>query len=118
MPPLYTRPMPRAPGSRAVADVAGRIPGLRRLPLLKIVALGEVALLAREHVSKLKPSERRRLLELTRSAATHRRLSENERAELGRLVAKAEPRLFAALVADKLSPVALPGGSARGLRRR
>jgi hypothetical protein len=46
-----------------------------------------------------------------------RNLSANERLELARLVAKADPRLFAGLVAQRFSPVPLPGRVVRGRRR-
>ena len=78
---------------------------LRRLPVMKLLALGEIALLARDHVRRLEPGERRRLIALVRKG---RSLSADEREELAGLVAKAEPRRFAGLVADKLSPVPLP----------
>lgn len=97
-----------------------RAPGLKRLPLLKVLAIAEIALLARDHVSYLEPSERRRLLTLVRKgkARNSRNLSKRERAELTELVAKAEPRRFAGLVADKLSPVPLPKRVVNGPRRR
>ena len=98
---------------------ASRVPGLRRLPVLKLLAIGEIALLARTHVQKLDAGERRRLLELLRKA--HGRpshLSTEEHDELSRLVAKAEPRLFAGLAADRLSPVPLPRRVVEGRRRR
>jgi hypothetical protein len=88
---------------------AARIPGLKRLPLVKLVAVGEIALLARRHATLLDSAERRRLLELVRRGRGRtRNLSEDERAELAVLVAKAEPRRFAVLAADALSPVPLP----------
>jgi hypothetical protein len=81
----------------------------RRIPLLKLLAIAEVAMLARDHVSRLDRGERRRLVELVRIGRGRRRnLSEREREELSRLVAKAEPRLFLGAAADKLSPVPLP----------
>lgn len=90
---------------RAVAHV----PGIRRLPVLKLVAVAEIALLARAHVTKLDPAERRRLVTLVRlGRGRSRNLSDTEREELARLVAKVEPRLFVGLAADKLSPVPLP----------
>ena len=100
--------------------VLSRVPGLKRLPLLKVLAIAEVALLARDHVSMLDPEERRRLLTLVRKGKgrTARNLSDEEREELARLVAKAEPRLFAGMVADKLSPVPLPKRFVHGARRR
>jgi hypothetical protein len=96
--------------NRVIDRGARRIPGLRRLPMLKLLALGEVALLAQEHLSKLDRNERRRLVELVRIGRGRRRnLSAREQDELSRLVAKAEPRAFAAAAAQKLSPVPIPG---------
>lgn len=97
-----------------------RMPGLKRLPILKVLAIAEVALLARDHVSLLAPAERRRLLTLVRKGKgrSTRNLSDKEREELTTLVAKAEPRRFAGLVADKLSPVPLPKRVTHGARSR
>jgi hypothetical protein len=95
-----------------------RVPGLKRLPVMKLLAIGEIALLARRHVSLLEPEERRRLVELVRHGRGRtRNLSDAEREELAALVAKAEPRRFAGLVADKLSPVPLPKRVVNGRRR-
>ena len=95
--------------TRIVGSRAARLPGLRRLPVMKLLAIGEIALLAREHASLLEPHERRRLLELVRKGKGRTRtLSPEEREELAALVSKAEPRRFSGLVADKLSPVPLP----------
>jgi hypothetical protein len=97
---------------------ASRIPGLRRLPVLKLLAIGEIALLARSHAQKLDAAERRRLVELLREGRGRpSNLSAGEREELQRLAAKAEPRLFAGLAADRLSPVPLPRRLVRGRRR-
>jgi hypothetical protein len=94
-----------------------RIPGLKRLPVMKLIAIGEVALLARSHAMRLSGDERRRLIALVRKGRGRRsRLSDAEREELSKLVAKAEPRLFAGAVADKLSPVPLPRRLVRGRR--
>jgi hypothetical protein len=96
----------------------GRLPGLRRLPLFKLVALAQVAILAREHVTRLEPDERRRLVDLVRRTRAGRRpVSEEEREELAALVAKADPRRFAGLAADRLSPVPLPRRLVHGSRR-
>ena len=98
---------------------AGRIPGLRRLPVLKLLAVGEIALLARSHIARLQPAERRRFVELLRKG--HGRpsnLSPAEREELSTLLAKAESRLFAGMAADMLSPVPLPRRVVRGPRKR
>jgi hypothetical protein len=101
------------------AALAGRIPGLKRVPILKVLAIGEIALLARSHLRRLEPVERRRFVELLRDGRGRpRNLSEEERTELSALVAKAEPRLFAGSVADALSPVPLPKRLVRGRARR
>ena len=96
-----------------------RIPGLRRLPVAKLLVLGELALLTREHVGRLEPQERRRVLELLRiGRGRPRNLTAAQRAELHLLVAKADPRLYAGLVADKISPIKLPKRVVRGKKRR
>ena len=68
-------PRPRKLIGRGVT----RIPGLKRLPVMKVLALGEIALLAQRHLSLLTPDERRRLVALVRRAraarATCRRTS-------------------------------------------
>jgi len=95
-----------------------RVPGLRRLPMLKLLAIAEIALLARRHMARLTPAERRRLFELLREARGRgRNLEATERDELAALVAKAEPRAFAGLAADRLSPVPLPRRIVHGRRR-
>ena len=95
------------------------MPGLKRLPVLQLIAIGEIALVARDHVTKLDSGERRRLVALVRKGRGRRsRLSEDERAELATLVAKAEPRLFAGTVASKLSPVPLPRRLVHGPRKK
>lgn len=96
-----------------------RVPGLKRLPVMKVLALGEVALLAQRHLSLLTPDERRRLVALVRQGRGRtRNLSADEREELAGLVAKAEPRRFAGLSADALSPVPLPKRFVHGPKRR
>jgi hypothetical protein len=108
----------RGAATRTIAHGAGRIPGLKRLPVLKLLAIGEIALLARTHIALLTPPERRRLIELLRKGRGRpANLSGPERDELAALVRKAEPRLFAGLVADKLSPVPLPRRVTHGPRR-
>jgi len=100
--------MPSQALSLAVARAAERLPGLRRLPLVRLLVLGEVVMLAREHYERLTPRERRRLVVLVRDARGRPgRLSSSERRELEELVAKAEPKLFARTAAEKLSPVSL-----------
>ena len=92
-----------------IARGVGHVPGLKRLPIFKLLALGEIAILAREHLVQLKPAERRRLIQLVRSSRGRKgNLSDAERRELAGLLSKLEPRAFAGAAADKLSPVPLP----------
>jgi hypothetical protein len=105
--------------TRAIAHGVARIPGLKRLPVLKLLAVAEIALLARTHVTRLAPDERRRLIDLLRKGRGRpKKLSGPERDELGQLLAKTEPRLFAGLAADRLSPVPLPRRVTHGPRRK
>ncbi len=105
--------------TQALIQGASRIPGLKRLPVLKLLAIGEIALAARTHAMKLDAAERSRLVELVRTGRGRpSRLSEAERAELRELVAKAEPRLFAGTVADAISPLPLPRRLVRGPRKK
>lgn len=84
----------------------GGVSVLRGVPVARLIALGELLLLAREHVTRLEPHERRRVIELVRRGRGRpSRLSARERRELAALIAKAEPRLFARTAAKKLSPL-------------
>jgi hypothetical protein len=88
------------------------------IPMARLLAAGQVLMLARRHWHKLEPAERHRLMTLV--VQTHgrpRNLSPGERLELARLIAKADPRLFAGLLAQRFSPVPLPGRVVRGRRR-
>ena len=70
-------------------------PAVKGIPVARLIVLGELLLLVREHLLKLEPQERRRVVELVRRG--HGRpshLSERDRRELHRLIEKAEPRLF------------------------
>lgn len=110
--------MLRGTAIAAIAHGVNRVPGLKRLPVLKLIAVGEIALLARTHATKLDPAERRRLVELVRKGRGRpSKLTEADRDELQGLVAKAEPRLFAGAVVDKLSPVPLPRRIVRGPKK-
>lgn len=105
--------------SGPVAYAASRAPGLKRLPVLKLLAAAEVALLARDHVTRLDRQERRRLVELARiGSSRRRRLSEAERAELAALISKVDPRLLFGEALDRMSPVPLPGRLVYGPRKR
>lgn len=78
---------------------------IRRVPLFKVIAIVQVALLARRHLGALTPAERRRAAKLVRHA---RHLTPAERHELIDIAAKLEPRTFAGAVADHMSPMPLP----------
>ena len=111
--------MPSGLLTRSIGAAADRVPGLRRLPVFKLLAAGEVLLLAREHIKGLTPSERGRLIELVRiGRGRPSNLSEPERQELAALIAKLEPRMLAGEAVNKLSPLPLPGRLLYGSSRQ
>lgn len=96
-----------------------RVPGLRRVPVVKLLAAGEVALMARDHLMRLTPAERRRLVSLVRTGRGRRhRLTDAERRELEKLLEKLEARFLVGEAVDRLSPVPLPQRLLYGGRRR
>jgi hypothetical protein len=104
--------------NRLLALGASRIPGLKRIPMFKLLALAEIAILARAHVGRLTPAERRRLFDLVRTSRGRKgNLTQAERHELAELVHKMEPRMFAGAAADHLSPVPLPKRFTHGPKR-
>jgi hypothetical protein len=90
--------------------MAGTVRNVARVvPYARLLAAARILMLARRHWHRLEPHERRRLITLVRMARGRRgRLTADERLELARLIAKADPRLFAGLVAQRFSPVPLP----------
>jgi hypothetical protein len=95
-----------------------RVPGLRRIPVVKLLSVAEIALLTRDHVSRLSGSERRRLVGLVRVGRGRRsRLTDAERDELEGLLAKLGPRELFGDAVDRLSPVPLPRRVLYGKRR-
>ena len=88
------------------------------IPVARLLLVGEVALLAAQHLARLDRIQRRRLLALM--VATHgrpARLRAGERAELMLLLARLEPRLFLGLAVRRLSPMPLPKRVLYGPRR-
>src|ERR687893_270939 len=85
---------------------------IRRLPFFKLVAIVQLALLARRHLGALTPDERRRMADLARHA---RQLTPAERDELRTLAIKLEPRAFAGAAANHLSPLPLPRWALRAI---
>jgi hypothetical protein len=77
----------------------------RRLPFFRVLALAQIALLARDHLQRLTPDDRRRLGALVRGA---RHLTPAERTELRALAGKLEPGAFAGGAARRISPVGFP----------
>jgi hypothetical protein len=87
------------------------------IPLARLVLAGKIVLLARQHWLRLEPGERRRLISLVRQGrGWPRNLSPGDRAELARLIQKADPWLFAKLVAQRFSPLPVPNRMVRGRR--
>jgi hypothetical protein len=94
----------------AVGRTAEKVPGLRRLPVAKLLVAAELAIVARDHLARLTPDERRRLVALVRLGRGRRgRLSDGQRRELEALLAKLGARRFVGEAVDRLSPVPLPG---------
>jgi hypothetical protein len=86
--------------------------------VVKLLAAAEIALLARDHVMRLSPAERRRLVTLVRVGRGRRsRLSDRDRRELEALLSKLEPRILMGEAVDRLSPVPLPRRIVYGARR-
>jgi hypothetical protein len=93
--------------------LALRTPWLKRLsrgvPVARLLLLGEIALIARRHITRLDRSDRRQLIALLlRARGRSARLSYGERAQLAGLIARLEPRLFLGSALARLSPVPLP----------
>ncbi len=101
--------MPNGLVNRSIGKVAERVPGVRRIPVVALLSAAEVAMLAKDHVQRLTPAERRRLVTLVRTGRGRRsRLADPERDELEALVHKLAPRELLGAAADHLSPVPLP----------
>ena len=91
----------------AAARAAQRLPGLRRMPLARLVLLAEIGMLAKLHYERLTPAERRRIVVLLKEAkGWPQNLGERERKELSKLVAKIEPKAFASEAVERFSPLA------------
>jgi hypothetical protein len=87
---------------------------LKAIPVARLLAAAEVALLVRQHVLRLEPAERRRVIQLVRQGRGRpRNLSDRERRELARLLQKMEPRDFVNTATKRLTGVSLPGSRDR-----
>jgi hypothetical protein len=78
---------------------------MKKMPLFRLLAIGQTALLARRHLRRLDANDRQRLVELVRKG---RRMSPGERDELRAILAKLGPGEFAYATANAFSPVRLP----------
>jgi hypothetical protein len=94
------------------------LPGTKRLPWFKVLALAQILLLAQRHVQLLEPRDRRRFAELAGRALRERRLKERDRDELASLLRRMEPRAFAGGAVDRLSPLPLPQRLLYGKRKK
>jgi hypothetical protein len=111
--------MPSGLVNMTIGKAAARVPGLRRVPMLKLLAAAEVAMLARDHMLRLTPPERRRLIALVRIGRGRRsRLTDAERDELERLLDKLQGRRLLGHAVDRLSPVPLPRRIVYGPKNR
>ncbi|MFL5861785.1 MAG: hypothetical protein ACJ780_13560 [Solirubrobacteraceae bacterium] len=96
-----------------------RVPGLRHVPVVKLLAAAELALLVRTHMLRLTPSERRQLITLVRIGRGRRnRLTGSERDDLERILGKLEPRLLFGHAVTSLSPLPLPRRLVYGPKNR
>ena len=83
---------------------------LTKIPAARLIVLGELLLLAREHARKLEPQERRRIVELVRRGRGRpANLSDRERRELQRLLEKVEPREFVGSAVKRVVGFGIPG---------
>jgi hypothetical protein len=105
--------------TRSAGKVADRVPGLRHVPVVYLLTAAELSLVTRDHLMRLTPHERRRLVTLVRLGHGRRsRLTNSERIELEDIVAKLAPRELVGEAVSKLSPVPLPHRITHGPRRR
>jgi hypothetical protein len=111
--------MPSGFVTRSAGKVIDHVPGLRRVPLVHVLTAAELALVTREHLMRLTPDERHRLVALVRIGHGRRsRLTASERLELEEIVGKLAPRHLVGEAVSKLSPVPLPHRITHGPRRR
>ena len=102
--------MPSGFVNRSIGVVTEKVPGLRRLPVVRLLSAAEVAMLARDHLQRLSPQERRRLIALVRAGRGRSdRLTAAETDELAAILAKLQPRRLLGDAVNSLSPVPLPG---------
>ncbi len=88
---------------------AQRVPGLKMLPVVRLLMAAEVLVIGKHHFDRITPAERGQVIRLVAKAKGRpKNLSEQEQIELTAIVEKLEPRLFLAEATDKISPVGVP----------
>jgi hypothetical protein len=88
---------------------ASRVPGLKMLPVVRLIMAAEVLLIGKHHLDRLSAEERGHLIGLvTKAKGRPKNLSAQDQAELSAIVEKLEPRLFLAEATDRISPVGVP----------
>lgn len=83
---------------------------LKHLPAARLLLAAELMMLARQHLLKLEPQERRRMVQLLRRGRGRpSHLTERERRELARLLEKTEPREFIRSATKRATGIPLRG---------
>ena len=97
-------------GAQLAGRALQRVPGLRMLPVVRLIMAAEVLLIGKHHLDRITPDERATLIRLvSKGRGRPSKLSDAEQLELHAIVEKLEPRIFLAEAADKISPVGVPG---------
>lgn len=99
----------RGLSTQLIGRVAQRVPGLRALPVVRLIMAAEVLVIGKHHFDRITPDERGQVIRLVAKAKGRpKNLSEPEQVELTRIVEKLEPRLFLAEATDRMSPIGVP----------
>ncbi len=89
--------------------MAQRVPGLKMLPVVRLIMAAEILLIGKHHLDRISAAERGQLIGLVGKAKGRpKNLSREEQATLTEIVQKLEPRLFLAEATDRISPVGVP----------
>jgi hypothetical protein len=95
-----------------------RAPGLKRIPILRLLAIADIYRLARNHANKLTQEERQRVFDLLKKTKGQTgNLTKAEQDELKALVLKAEPRLLVGESANMISPIPIPKRIRQGKKK-
>ncbi len=98
----------------ALGRAAERLPLLRRMPVARLLIIGQLLLLAKDHIERLSPRERRRLVTLVKGTrGVPSNLTPAARTELEGLIAKVEPKVFAQTATQMFSPLPIGRRTAR-----